>query len=102
MEKRRWADAAFEDFWASYPRKVGKMAAKREWDRIRPNEALVRKMAETLEWQRHQWVDPQFIPHPRTWLHQGRWDDEPLSLQAPTRKAISDATATVFEVLGLE
>jgi hypothetical protein len=24
-----------------------------------------------------QWKDPQFIPHPRTWLSQGRWTDEP-------------------------
>lgn len=74
---RRWADEAFESFWAGYPRKVGKLAAKREWDRIRPTPELVKQMAKALEWQQEYWDDPQFIPHPRTWLHQGRWDDEP-------------------------
>jgi hypothetical protein len=76
-EGRRYADSAFDDFWAAYPRKVGRLAAKREWDKIRPDEDLVRRIAAALEWQRETWSDPQYIPHPRTWLHQGRWDDEP-------------------------
>lgn len=82
-EERRWADRAFDEFWAAYPRKVGKLAAKREWDRIRPTPELVKKMGATLAWQCEAWTDPQFIPHPRTWLHQGRWDDEPPAVTAP-------------------
>lgn len=76
---RRYADQAFENFWAAYPRKVGKGAARKVWDRLRPDEALVNKIAAALDWQREQeqWRDPQFIPHPRTWLFQERWDDEP-------------------------
>lgn len=80
MTGRRWSDDAFEQFWAAYPRRVGKLAAKREWDRIRPDAELMEKMSKALEWQREQWDDPQFIPHPRTWLHQGRWDDEPAEV----------------------
>jgi hypothetical protein len=82
---RRWADTAFEDFWASFPRRVGKLAAKREWDKIRPTPEIVEAMAKALEWQRELWDDPQYIPHPRTWLHQGRWMDEPPLPMAPKR-----------------
>ncbi len=84
---RRYADTAFEDFWIAYPRKIGKLAAKREWDRIRPTPDLILKIAEALKWQIDTWDDPQYIPHPRTWLHQGRWDDEPPEpVKAPTPK----------------
>jgi hypothetical protein len=86
MTGRRWADEAFEAFWASFPRKVGKLAAKREWDRIRPTPEVVEAMAKALEWQREQWDDPQYIPHPRTWLHQGRWMDEPPVPVQPKRE----------------
>jgi hypothetical protein len=73
-------DPAFDQFWAKYPRKEGKLAAKREWDRIHPTGELVERMLATLAWQCEQWDDPHFIPHPRTWLHQGRWDDEPMAV----------------------
>ena len=86
MTGRRWADEAFEAFWASFPRKVGKLAAKREWDRIRPTPEVVEAMAKALEWQMEQWDDPQYIPHPRTWLHQGRWMDEPPLPVQPKRE----------------
>src|SRR5262245_27001523 len=69
-------DTAFEDFWKAYPRKVGKLAALREWQLLKPTPEMVRQMADALAWLREQWTDPQYIPHPRTWLHQGRWMDE--------------------------
>lgn len=83
----------FLQFWAAYPLKVGRLAAIREWNRLRPDDALVAQMLKTLEWQRdsRQWRDG-FVPHPRTWLHQGRWDDEPEAIQAkpaPANKRIS-------------
>lgn len=88
----------FEDFWAAYPRKVGKGAARKVWDRLHPDEALVKKIAAALDWQRdqEQWADPQFIPHPRTWLSQERWDDEP---PVPKRQ-INGAAAHVLRMLG--
>ncbi len=24
-------------------------------------------------------ADPQFVPHPSTWLNQGRWQDDPMA-----------------------
>jgi hypothetical protein len=70
---------SFEAFWRAYPRKVGKLAAQREWQKLRPDAELVATIMASLAWQVEQWDDPQFIPHPRTWLHAGRYFDEPLS-----------------------
>lgn len=71
----------FDSFWSVYPRKVGKKAALREWIRITPSVDLTKTMIEAVEkWKASKdWTkdDGQYIPHPRTWLHQGRWDDEP-------------------------
>jgi len=63
----------FDEFWAIYPRKVGKLAAAREWEKKRPDIELV---LAALSWQIPEWTDPKFTPHPRTWLSQGRWLDE--------------------------
>lgn len=75
------AEARFERFWAVYPRKVGKGAALVEWRRIEPDDALTDTMIAKVEEQKQssQWRKDggQFIPHPRTWLHQKRWLDSP-------------------------
>lgn len=70
----------FEKFWAEYPKKVGKDAARKEWLQRSPDAALTDVMIAKVRTQRAsaQWRDDdgKFIPHPRTWLHQGRWQDE--------------------------
>ncbi|MBR7010022.1 MAG: hypothetical protein IKI02_03805 [Oscillospiraceae bacterium] len=67
----------FERFWQVYPRKVGKQAARKAFDRVG---VPVERLLAALERQR---ADPQwrrengrYIPHPVTWLNQGRWEDE--------------------------
>ena len=76
---------AFLDFWAAYPRKIGKQAAMRAF--IRASERID---AETLVTAAQRMsTDPnlppkQFIPHPATWLNEGRWDDEPYPERAAT------------------
>lgn len=68
--------AGFLEFWALYPRKVGKADARRAWKRKRPP---ITKVRAALEWQRRslQWQQG-FIPNPSTYVNQGRWDDEPV------------------------
>ena len=68
----------FESFWKVYPRKVGKEKCRNWFKSHKPNEELVQKMIEAVEIQKKskQWSDPQYIPHPYTWLNQGRWADE--------------------------
>lgn len=75
-----WNARAFDEFWAHYPKKVGKKAARKEWDKAHVTPELFEQIQKTLDWEIEQWDDPQFIPHPRTWLSQGRWDDEPVAV----------------------
>src|ERR1700690_3783164 len=70
----------FSQFWAAYPRKVGKDAAFAKWKARRPDPPLLELMlaAITAQRQTDAWTKDggQFIPHPATWLSQGRWQDE--------------------------
>lgn len=81
--------ARFDRFWQVYPRKVGKQAALREWKKIKPDDGMTDRMIAAVEVHKgtEQWRKDggQYIPHPRTWLHQGRWDDVPqVELAPPT------------------
>ena len=71
-------ESIFESFWKVYPRKIGKEKCKNWFKSHKPKEDLVQKMIEAVEQQKKskQWSDPQYIPHPYTWLNQGRWEDE--------------------------
>lgn len=70
----------FEQFWAVYPRKVGKGAAHKAWMKIKPTTELFNKIMSSVEnakkskqWQKD---NGQYVPNPATWLNEGRWDDE--------------------------
>ena len=71
-------DYDFEKFWKEYPRKIGKDKCLRWFKTHRPKPEIVNQMIEAVEQQKKskQWSDPQYIPHPYTWLNQGRWEDE--------------------------
>jgi uncharacterized protein YdaU (DUF1376 family) len=68
----------FDIFWQEYPKKVGKEAAKKSWNKIRPN---LQDVLKTLAWQKEskQWFEKggQFIPNASTYLNQHRFLDEP-------------------------
>ena len=75
-------ERVFEAFWQRYPRKVNKARARAVWDKLAPDPALCRVMAEALrrflaspEWQ---WDGGAYIPHPATWLRNRRWEDDDL------------------------
>lgn len=76
--------ASFSRFWSVYPRKVKKTDALTAW-RSREYEKIadtiiadVQRRVDT-EWKGQ---DMQYIPHPTTYLHQRRWEDE----TAPTER----------------
>jgi len=73
--------ARFDEFWAVYPKKVGKDAAWRAWQKRRPTAEQLALITAALAWQVTQdaWTKDagQFVPHPATWLNRGQWDDEP-------------------------
>ncbi len=79
---RRTGDTYSKDFlqfWQAYPRKVGKRAAWIAWKRLKLNGQAgdliraVRVQASSDQWTRD---GGQYVPHPATWLNQGRWEDQ--------------------------
>lgn len=82
------SDRRFAEFWAAYPKKTGKDAARKAFERRRVDDALLATMIAAIrqQAQSRQWTEEggRFIPNPSTWLNQGRWQDES---QAPVRRA---------------
>ncbi len=73
----RTREADFDAFWSAYPRKVGKAAARRAFEKAdAPLDVLlsaVERQSRGDQWTRD---GGQYIPNPATWLNQGRWEDE--------------------------
>lgn len=75
-------ETEFAEFWRAYPKKVGKDAALRAWDKKKPN---LQNVLNALQWQKNstQWKKDggKFIPNPATYLNEGRWQDEPIMME---------------------
>ena len=73
-------DNLFDRFWSVYPRHVAKQNARKEFDKANVDEALLQTMLTAIEKSKRseQWTkdNGQFIPHPSTWIHQKRWEDD--------------------------
>lgn len=79
------SDKSFDTFWTTYPKKVGKGAAEKAWQKLKPPLAVVLEAIEAHK-QTEQWSkdNGQYIPHPATWLNQRRWEDEVVSNKMET------------------
>ena len=94
---------SFDEFWAVYPRRAGKQAAAAKWEQLAKKGV---DLGAVMAGARRFAADPNlpevtFIPHPITWLNQGRWEDDPLPPREGTRPSPSDrAMATI--ALGAE
>lgn len=78
----------FAGFWTAYPRKVGKLKAQEAWAKALKSAAPEAILAGLERAKRNpKWArEPEFIPHPATWLNQGRWmDGEEPSSERPRR-----------------
>jgi len=85
----------FALFWAAYPKKVGKGAAEKAWQRAKGNQHL-QTILQALEQQKRsaQWRKDggAYIPNPATWINQRRWEDElPTEDDSPQEKARTEA-----------
>ena len=94
----------FDRFWDAYPKKSGKIAAKKAWIKNKPpiDDVLV-----ALLWQSKsdQWLtdDGRYIPNPLTYINQGRWHDEPQAIVNRPRShhdSISDTMRQIFAPIG--
>ncbi|MBR2800319.1 MAG: hypothetical protein IKE04_05530 [Oscillospiraceae bacterium] len=79
--REREIDGLFDQFWEAYPRHDTRAEARKAFEKLKPDEALLKQMLTAIErWRAsEQWQNPRYIPQPRTWLNQRRWEDEPVS-----------------------
>ena len=86
VEIKRAREERFARFWDAYPRHTAKQNAEKAFQKIDPDDSLLETMLSALTKQRssHQWSDPQYIPHPATWLNGHRWEDEVKSSEVKT------------------
>lgn len=76
-EQKQIAPIGFDNFWAAYPRKIGKLKAKASYIkalRLTTEETIMKALVSWLPSVKG--TEEKYIPHPTTWLNQGRWDDE--------------------------
>jgi hypothetical protein len=81
-------DPDFATFWAAYPRKAAKPAALRAWGKTAKDRPPLADILAAIAAHRRQWADPQFIPHPATWLNAHRWADQ---VQTPAMPQFREA-----------
>ena len=94
----------FERFWSAYPprqgKRGGKKAARRAWDKLKPDLALCRRMAAALDRDKRspQWQEAhgKYIPMASTWLNGRAWEDEYIAPpdQPPPRMAAREEVPT--------
>lgn len=79
-DSRSALENRFTEFWEMYPKHRDKQKALRAFTKIKPNDALqkriiaaVKDQSESAEWQKE---GGKYIPMPSTWLNGARWEDE--------------------------
>jgi hypothetical protein len=81
----------FEDFWKRYPRKVAKKTAMQSFAKLPMDEQeLALDVVDNhIEYWKLKETAMEFIPHPATWLNQGRYYDElDMKPKAPVKPAL--------------
>lgn len=70
---------AFDEFWAAYPKKKSKGAARKAWDKLKPSPEMRATILRSIERakQSSDWLeaDGKYIPYPATWLNAEGWED---------------------------
>lgn len=69
---------SFDVFWNIYPKKVGKAAAQKKWDKLKPSPELFTLITNHLR-MAYVNTEKQFIPNATTYLNQERWNDEVIT-----------------------
>jgi len=71
-------DEKFKVFWNKYPRKTGKKPAINQFHSLNPDDELFNAIMIALENQIKFGMlnNDQYTPHPATWIHQERWNDQ--------------------------
>ena len=97
-----WKPERFEAFWSYYPRHEDRVSAVREWDRLKPEDALIDTIARALkrQVQNKDWA----VPYACRYLRNQRWLDElpKDGRAAPARPQARQLTGWHTEVINGE
>jgi hypothetical protein len=70
----------FERFWEAYPKKTHRSDARLTWAKMKPNNALTKRMIDAIEIQQHsdKWCNDngRYIPSANRWLNTQGWINE--------------------------
>jgi hypothetical protein len=79
-------DVSFDDFWKIYPVKKNKVRTKKIWDKKKYSNIATLICDDVARRKREeaQWRNPEFIPHPSTYLNNERWTDD-IRQAAPSK-----------------
>lgn len=80
---------AFQEFWAAYPRRIGKGAARTAFRRALKFSDAAEITQGAVAYAEHcieMGTEKQYIPHPSTWLNGERWEDDLASEKVETKK----------------
>lgn len=73
-------DDRFARFWKLYPKKQGRAASEKAWQKIKMTDELYETIIQALaiQSQSKDWTkeNGQYIPNGSTWLNGKRWEDE--------------------------
>lgn len=74
-------DEIFEFLWKKYPKKAGKLMARKAFQKVKLSDYLM--IADKVEKHKRSegWTKDagKYVPHLSTWLNQERWDDEVIA-----------------------
>jgi hypothetical protein len=80
----------FNEFWKKYPRKIARKVAEKAFSKLPQDEQEL--ALETIDTHIEYWklkeTGTEYIPHPATWLNQGRYYDE---LEMTAKKVVKPA-----------
>jgi len=90
---RLTGSAEFNKFWMVYPRKVNKGLAMKAWEKAASKAAPALIIAAVESWKNSKdFPEPDFIPHPSSWLNGERWSDE----LSDKKQVVTDAEREAF------
>jgi hypothetical protein len=83
-----WTESDWDRFWAEFPNKVGKAAARLAFQkatyRVAPETMFPGLLAYATKTDDRPWCNPA------TWLNQDRWDDQPSIRAGPTVRPLTE------------
>ena len=87
----------FDVFWAAYPKKTDRKKAFAAFTKINPSDDLLQTMLSGIASWSSKWIaEPQYTPHPTTWLNGERWNDaQPVSTKPQASKPVTKSAGDV-------